>query len=123
MTEWPSPIRKVKLLTFASRETDRPATESDTGPIWVGPSAHSHSGYPTAAIFQGLSVGDRPMPGAIVGSCRRATAMAAACPAVIGRFPGRLNASVRNCGAVGAVGMLPQPTGFEPGSNVSTHRL
>ena len=63
------------------------------------------------------------MPGAIVGSWRRATAIAAAWPAVIAGFPGPEKLSVLNIGAVGAVGLLPQPPGLVLGLNVTTHRL
>jgi hypothetical protein len=49
--------------------------------------------------------------------------MAAAWPAVIAGFPGPENVLVRNIGAVGAAGLLPQPPGLLLGLKVTTHRL
>src|SRR4029453_5599230 len=117
-------MRKVRLLTSASKDTDKPATESETGPTRVGPSAQSHKGYPTAAIFHGLSSGDGPMPGAIAGRWRRGGAIWAASAAVTrGLFPRPENVSEANSGAVGGVGGLPQPALFKLGLKVRTQRL
>src|SRR5215207_564390 len=114
-------MRNVRLLTSASSDTDRPATESEMGPAWVGPSAQSHSGYPTAAMFHGLSLGDGPIPGATVGNLSRATAIAAAWPAVMrGWFPRPEKVSERNWGAIGGV---PQPALLTLGSRVCTQRV